>query len=187
MLDTTGESDGLQDFSASRMRSSSHGHDAGTTAAALAGLRLDTSSASGPNTESLLNATSSAEPSGRFASYSLTRGRAVSPVISNYFGIPTDRGSERSQSDAFLGRRAPKDNESDDYGEVRLWGTNFKYRYGFLSRETESTDGMSEAEHPKEEDEASSEYSNSDSGDDDGDEDEDEDDDDERIDIIGHR
>jgi uncharacterized CHY-type Zn-finger protein len=170
-VEESGEDEGLR----THMRSSSHSQGTEDAALALAALRLDTNPVPGQNPDPRLNAPSSAEPNGRFASYSLTRGRAVSPVISNYFGIPPDRGTERSQSASIFGRTS-KDNEDEDYGEVRFWGTKFKYRYGFLSRETESADG---AESEKEDDDASGSGSDE--------EEDEEDDDNESIDIFGHR
>lgn len=147
--------------------------------------RLSTSPVPGTSPEQRSSAPLSAEPSGQFASYSLTRDRAVSPVISNYFGIPPERGSERPKSASIFGRRSSTDAEKDDTGELRFWGTRFKYKYGFLSRD-ESADGTSEVDSDggREETDVSE---TSDTEDDKALEDEDEDDDDESIDIFGHR
>ncbi|KAE8354432.1 hypothetical protein BDV28DRAFT_130909 [Aspergillus coremiiformis] len=157
----------------------------------LTSSRLDVNTDSGTSPTARLNPPLSAEPNGRFSSYNITRGRAVSPVISNYFGIPPDRDSERPNSISFFSGRTSKENEIEDSGEIRFWGTKFKYRYGFLSRRTESIDGTSEANG--EEDESNGEddgygdrrsgYSNSDEEN----EEEDEEEDDEKIDIFGHR
>ncbi|KAF7595741.1 hypothetical protein BBP40_004872 [Aspergillus hancockii] len=140
-----------------------------------------------------LNSPMSAEPNGRFSSYSITRGRAVSPVISNYFGIPPERGSERPKSTSLFGDRTLKENENEDGGEIRFWGSKFKYRYGFLGR-TSETNGEQANEEAGAGDDGRSWCSNSDedkedgeSGDGGDDDDEEEEDDDESIDIFGHR
>jgi hypothetical protein len=91
-----------------------------------------------------------------------------------------------------FGDQTPKENENEDSGEIRFWGTKFKYRYGFLGRGTESADGTSEANGEEEDegagagDDGRSCCSNSDEENEDGEEG-DEDDDDESIDIFGHR
>ncbi|GAB1209028.1 hypothetical protein APSETT445_007793 [Aspergillus pseudonomiae] len=161
------------------MRSSSQG--AGNIAhPVLTTSRLDTNSDQDLYSNAPPNAPVSTEPSGRF-SYSISRGRAVSPVISNYFGIPPDRGSERRKSTSFSNGQAPQENENESNGEIRFWGAKFKYRYGFLSRGTESVDGTSEANDEEDDDERSW-CSNSEENNE-----EEDDDDDEKIDIFGHR
>jgi hypothetical protein len=181
-----------RDVSASPMRSSSHGaEEEAAISLPLAQLQVDTSSPSGAGSSPRLTASSSAEQNGRFSSYSLTRGRAVSPVISNYFGLPPDRESNRSKSTLpFFGDLAGKDSNDHAGGKLRLWGTNIKYKYGFLDRETESADGTSEVEE---------EGDDGDDGDDSTDgesmacdeadcgDPEEDDDEDEGIDIFGHR
>ncbi|KAF7163335.1 hypothetical protein CNMCM5623_008313 [Aspergillus felis] len=186
------------DVSASPMRSSSHGaeeEEEATISLPLTQLRVDTSSPSGAGSSPRLTASSSGEQNGRFSSYSLTRGRAVSPVISNYFGLPPDRESSRSKSTLpFFGDLAGKDSNDHAGGKLRLWGTNIKYKYGFLDRETESADGTSEVE---EEGDDGDDGDNGDDGDDSTDgesmasddvvEPQEDDDEDEGIDIFGHR
>ncbi|KAB8259571.1 hypothetical protein BDV32DRAFT_150215 [Aspergillus pseudonomiae] len=168
-----------EEFIASRTRSSSQG--AGNIAhPVLTTSRLDTNSDQDLYSNAPPNAPVSTEPSGRF-SYSISRGRAVSPVISNYFGIPPDRGSERRKSTSFSNGQAPQENENESNGEIRFWGAKFKYRYGFLSRGTESVDGTSEANDEEDDDERSW-CSNSEENNE-----EEDDDDDEKIDIFGHR
>lgn len=168
---------------ASRARSSSHGADEAMSQT-LAPLRINTNSireASHPQQ----SAPSSADPHGRFLSYSLTRDRALSPVVSNYFGLPTHRDSEKSKPSSFFSGQSQGDAGEDHGGELRLWGTKLKYSYGFLSRETESADGESDADEAvgsAEEGESEEE----DEGEEDGDDDDD-DDDDHDIDIFGHR
>lgn len=124
---------------------------------------------------------SSADPSGRFLSYSLTRDRAVSPVVSNYFGLPPNREhDDKSISTSLFGSGTQRDAGNDHGGELRIWGTKLKYSYGFLSRETESVDGEEAVE--------SSDASVSENDEDDEqEEEEDDDDDDDSIDIFGHR
>ncbi|KAF9887438.1 hypothetical protein FE257_010155 [Aspergillus nanangensis] len=176
--DIVGQEDGSRDVSLSRMRSSSHSLD--DMASALTALRVNTSALPDSNSELQASAPASTEAHPQSTSYNLTHGRAVSPVISNYFGIPPDRGSERRKSVSFFGGRTPTDNENEGEGELRFWGTKFKYRYGFLSREAESADGTSGSD----EDVGDGSSEGCDSEDEEYEED---DDDDERIDIIGHR
>lgn len=166
---------------ASRARASSHGADE-VMSQAIAPLRISTNSVQQETGFPQQSAPSSANPSGRFLSYSLTRDRAVSPVISNYFGLPPNRDSERQvRSTSFFGDQPRRDSGEDHGGELRLWGTKLKYNYGFLSRETESADGASDAEEAV----GSSDGSQSE---DQGEEDEEDDDeDDDEIDIFGHR
>lgn len=168
------------------MRSSSHGADEAMSQA-VAPLRINTSTVQDTSYPQQ-SALSSADPNGRLLSYSLTRGRAVSPVVSNYFGLPSNREPETSNFTSFFGGRADRDTEGD-HGELHFWGTKFKYNYGFLSRETESADGTSETDG--EEDNLSDgsviEDEDEDEDGEDDDHDEDDDDDDERIDIFGHR
>ncbi|BCR87004.1 RING finger and CHY zinc finger domain-containing protein [Aspergillus chevalieri] len=165
--------------SASRARSSSHGAEEALSQT-MAPLRINTNSVQGTSfpQQSL---PSSADPSGRFLSYSLTRDRAVSPVISNYFGLPPNReNDDKSISTSLFGSRTQTDTGNDHGGELRIWGTKLKYSYGFLSRETESVDGEEAVE--------SSDASVSEDDEDDEErEEEDDDDDDDSIDIFGHR
>lgn len=148
----------------------------------MAPLRIDTSSVQGTSYPQQSLA-SSADPSGRFLSYSLTRDRAVSPVISNYFGLPPNRESDdKSISASLFGSRTQRDTGSDHAGELRIWGTKLKYSYGFLSRETESVDDEEAAE--------SSDGSVSEDDEDDDEQEEEEEDDDDDVDsieIFGHR
>lgn len=147
----------------------------------MAPLRINTSSVQGTSfpQQSL---SSSADPSGRFLSYSLTRDRAVSPVISNYFGLPPNREhDDKSISTSLFGSRTQRDAGSDHGGELRIWGTKLKYSYGFLSRETESVDGEEAVES------SDASVSENDEDDDEQEEEEDDDDDDDSIEIFGHR
>ncbi|KAL4975492.1 zinc-ribbon-domain-containing protein [Aspergillus desertorum] len=158
---------------ASRLRSSSHGVD-DSALPPLAQSLADPSSTSGADQHPQFNVPRSINSSGQFSSYNLTRGRAVSPVISNYFGIPPDRQSERSTSVSFFGSRL---NQSDeDESELTIWGTRIKYRYGFFSRGTDPAHDDEEGGEP---------LDSSESGD--KSDEEEEDGDDEGIDIFGHR
>lgn len=111
----------------------------------------------------------------------MTHGRAISPVVSNYFGLPPDRDSDKPSSLPFFGGLARGDNEND-YGALNFLSKKLRDRYGFLAREAPGTEGASEIE--EEADGAASSNSS-----DDGEDGEDDDDDDgvEYIDIFGHR
>ncbi|KAI9039524.1 zf-CHY-domain-containing protein [Aspergillus affinis] len=166
-----------------RLRSSTQNAD-DAIVSTLASLRVETSSVSGASQNSRLSAPSSAEPNGRFSSYSLARGRTVSPVISNYFGIPPDRGPERSISTSLFGGQASQGQEEPDTNELRFWGKKFKYGYGLLGHEKESIDDASDGDSG--EDESTSADSASEDENERAEDEEDEDDD-EGIDIFGHR
>ncbi|KAL4801229.1 hypothetical protein BDV18DRAFT_165146 [Aspergillus unguis] len=162
-------------FATSRLRSSSQGVD-DSAPPSLAPLQIDTSSAPGVGAHPQFSSPQSVFPTGQFHSYNLTRGRAISPVISNYFGIPPDRHSQRSTSTSFFGTRVNHGDENDGEEELNIWGTKFKYGYGFLSRETD----------PADDHEDGGEQSDSSDSIDLG-EDEEDDEDDDDIDIFGHR
>lgn len=168
-----------------RLRSSSQNAD-DAVVSTLASLRVDTSSVPGASQTPRLSASSSAEPNGRFSSYSLTRGRAVSPVISNYFGIPTHRGPERSTPTSLFGGQAAQNPENPNAGELRFWGQKFKYGYSLLGHEKESIDDVSDADSGENES-TSGESGSEDDGEEGAEEEEDDDDEDEGIDIFGHR
>lgn len=144
-------------------------------------LQINTNSAPGSGPHPRLGTPLFAEQNGQFASYSLTRERAVSPVISNYFGLPPDRESDKLKATSSPGDSAPRDEPNDKHGELQIMGTKLKYRYGFLGEETESVDEMSEAD-------GESGYETSDESEEEADDGDDEDDDDyDSIDIFGHR
>ncbi|KAL3469983.1 hypothetical protein BJX99DRAFT_58699 [Aspergillus californicus] len=168
-------------FSTSRLRASSHGID-DSALQSLSSLHIDPSSAPGSGAHPQFNSPRSENPSGQFSSYNLTRGRAISPVISNYFGIPPDRQPQRSMSTSFFGNRFNPTDENDGEGELSIWGAKFRYRYGFLSRGTDPADESPAIGDDEEDDELSG---SSDS--DDKKEDEEDEDDAESIDIFGHR
>jgi hypothetical protein len=98
-------------------------------------------------------------------------------VISNYFGIPPERQPQRPTSISFFGGQPNQTDENDGDGEVSIWGTRFKYRYGFLGRGSDPVDDDEEGEELSD---------SSDSDGKEGDED-DEEEEDEGIDIFGHR
>lgn len=158
-----------------RPRSTSYDTDEAVLSGDMASLQVNTSSAPGANSYPRSIAPLSAESNGRFSSYSLTRGRAVSPVVSNYFGLPPDRESDKTRTAQRLGDQTSNRNEDDTAGEPGFWGTKLKYPYGLLGKKTESVDGTSD-----DEDSAADEDENDE-------DDEDEDDDDDGIDIFGHR
>ncbi|PWY81778.1 CHY and RING finger domain protein [Aspergillus heteromorphus CBS 117.55] len=182
-LDSPAPDVDLEDIQPSRARSSSHGADE-SASSTLASLRIDTSSVLGTDPAPRGTAPLSAEAGGQFSSYNLTRGRAVSPVISNYFGIPPDRDSERSRSTSFFGGFSFRGSGNEDGGELRLWGTKLKYTYGFLGQESESVDGASDADAGEVGEGEISGDSESNNGSED---DEDDDEGPERINIVGHR
>ncbi|EAW07940.1 RING finger and CHY zinc finger domain-containing protein [Aspergillus clavatus NRRL 1] len=169
----------------SRLRSSSHGAENIAPSLSSIQSRIDTETLSGANLSPRFRAASSTEPTARFSSYSLTRGRAVSPVISNYFGLPPDRETDRSRSTtSFFGGLTSKAGDDHSGGELSLWGTRIRYKYGFLDRDTESVDGVSDAQEDDvddDDDDNSTEDAERPGGEDD------DDDDDESIDIFGHR
>ncbi|KAJ5583674.1 hypothetical protein N7535_002294 [Penicillium sp. DV-2018c] len=135
------------------------------------------------------------EPGRRFSAYNITRGRAVSPVVSNYFGLPTERESEASSSLPFFG--GPSRGENEDYGALNFLSKKFTYSYGIFGGETKATEDILEAGN-EEIDGESSESAGSDSEDEDDEDEDDEDEDDEdeddeedqhhdQIEIFGHR
>lgn len=113
--------------------------------------------------------------------YNITRGRAISPVVSNYFGLPTERESEKPSSMPFFGSQA-RVNETD-YGALNFLSKKFTYPYGFFGGDTKAADTISEAGN--EEDDAESSDSGESAGSRANDEEEEEDDD--YLDIFGHR
>lgn len=156
------------------------------SAASTPALNLNTSQAP----QSRLSVPASAGADGRFVSYNMTRGRAVSPVVSNYFGLPPERESEKPSSLPFLGGISRSDKEGD-YGALSFLSKKLRDRYGFLADEATLADGASEAEEEEEEDDDDDDQVSSFAATDeeDGDKDKDDEDDDgaEYIDIFGHR
>ncbi|KAJ5212693.1 uncharacterized protein N7498_004339 [Penicillium cinerascens] len=167
------EEEGVSDLS-SRPRSSSLNVN-GEPTASLASLHLSASQA----TQSQLSVPVAAGSDRQFVSYNMTHGRAISPVVSNYFGLPTERESEKPSSLPFFGGTS-QDNKTGDYGALNFLSKKFRGRYGFLAGETALTEGASEAE--EEDDDAGS--SDSSESEEDGEE---EDEGAEHIDIFGHR
>ncbi|KAJ5772830.1 hypothetical protein N7457_007726 [Penicillium paradoxum] len=122
----------------------------------------------------------------RFSSYNITRGRAVSPVVSNYFGLPTDRETEKSSPIPFFGGSSRGENE--DYGALNFLSKKLAYRYGLFGSETKSNEKLSESGN-EEDDGESSDSAESDHGNEGEDEDEDEEEDrnQNHIEIFGHQ
>lgn len=116
-------------------------------------------------------------PDRRFVSYNMTHGRAISPVVGNYFGLPPERESEKPSSLPFFGNGSTSTN--GEYGALNFLSKKLRDRYGFLAGDR-AAEGISEGE---EEDDAESSESSA-SEEEDGDEDEDEVD---YMDIFGHR
>lgn len=143
-----------------------------------------------PTPQSRLSVPVSAGADGRFVSYNMTHGRAVSPVVSNYFGLPSERAPEKSSSLPFLGSISRAEKEGD-YGALSFLSKKFRDRYGFLADEPTLADGPSEAEEVEEEDDDDDDQASFASATDeeigDGDEDDEDDEGAEYIDIFGHR
>ncbi|KAJ5533637.1 hypothetical protein N7494_010189 [Penicillium frequentans] len=157
----------------SRTRSSSLNASEETTTS-LRALHLNTN----PAPESRLSVPSPAGPDQRSVPYNMAHGRAISPVVSNYFGLPPEREPEKPSSLPFFGGPPRPDNETD-YGALNFLSKKLRDRYGFLAGDTVA-EGPSEVD---EEDEAeSSDGSASEEEDEDDEEEEDE-----YMDIFGHR
>ncbi|CAG8302465.1 unnamed protein product [Penicillium salamii] len=107
-------------------------------------------------------------------SYNITRGRAISPVVSNYFGLPPERESEKPSSMPLSGTPS-RGVTNSDYGAFNFLSKKLTYPYGLFGGETKSTDPVPEA--GKDDDDG-------DDGDSDGDDDDDDDDDDEFSDSV---
>lgn len=145
---------------------------------------------SSPTPQSRLSVPVSAGADGRFVSYNMTRGRAVSPVVSNYFGLPPERESEKPSSLPFLGGISRADKEGD-YGALSFLSKKLRDRYGFLADETTLADRASEGEEDDDDDDDDDDQASSFASatdEEDGNREEDDDDDGaEYIDIFGHR
>lgn len=118
----------------------------------------------------------------QFASYNMTRGRAVSPVVSNYFGLPSERESDKPSSMPFFGSQSRGVNEAD-YGALNFLSKKLTYPYGLFGGETKATDTISEAGNDEDDGESSDSAESAGSH---GNE-EDEEEDNDHIDIFGHR
>lgn len=127
----------------------------------------------------------SPEPARRLSSYNITRGHAVSPVVSNYFGLPTERESEKPSSIPFFG--GPSRGENEDYGALNFLSKKLTYRYGLFGGDTKSAENVLEAKN--EEDGESSDAVESDGSDytEDDDEEEEDEEDQDHIQIFGHQ
>lgn len=129
------------------------------------------------NDPSLLATSSASHDTGltRIMRQSRSR-RPISPVISNYFGLPTERESAKSSSKVSLAA-----NKSDDNGDdLHFWGSaSIVSRYRFIGSDAASTDGESET---VEDDQDSAEHTGGEES-----EEEEDDDDGESIELFGHR
>ncbi|KAJ5489598.1 hypothetical protein N7539_004488 [Penicillium diatomitis] len=158
------------------------------TVSSLAGLNLD--AVPDPlQLSSSLSTVSAQNP--RFVSYNITHGRAISPVVRNYFGLPTDREPEKPSSLPFFGNAFRAEGETD-YGALNFLSKKLRDRYGFLAGESSNAEHSAaiaeedEEEEDEDSDDGSTSSSESSICDREGNE-EDEDDGDEYMDIFGHR
>ncbi|KAF7714705.1 Uncharacterized protein PECH_007070 [Penicillium ucsense] len=158
------------------------------TVSSLAGLNLD--AVPDPlQLSSSLSTVSAQNP--RFVSYNITHGRAISPVVRNYFGLPTDREPEKPSSLPFFGNAFRAEGETD-YGALNFLSKKLRDRYGFLAGESSNAEHSAaiaeedEEEEDEDGDDGSTSSSESSISDREGNE-EDEDDGDEYMDIFGHR
>lgn len=157
-----------------------HGHEGSMSS--LEAFRMNTNSV--PNSHARTPLSAGAE--GHIASYNLAHGRAISPVVSNYFGLPSERESVKPSSLPFFGGR-PRSDETE-HGPLSYLSNKLRYRYGFLGGDSKSTGEVPEGDS---EDDAESSDAGTDAGHEDEDaedeDDEEEEDDVEYIDIFGHR
>jgi hypothetical protein len=124
----------------------------------------------------------------RFVSYNMTHGRAISPVVSNYFGLPTERESEKPSSMPFFGGASRAAEGETEYGALNFLSKKLRDRYGFLAGETATAEAASAVEEDDDDEDAESSESSDSSDTDEEDHDEDDDDDGgEYIDLFGHR
>ena len=166
-----------------RPRSSSVIENDDSMSSSLAALNVNNASVP----RSRLSVPMSPEPVRRFSSYNITRGRAVSPVVSNYFGLPTERESEKPSSMPFFG--GPSRGENEDYGALNFLSKKLTYRYGLFGGDTKTAEKVLETG-----DEEDDEYGeSSDSAESEGsrgtedDEEEEEEEDQDHIQIFGHQ
>lgn len=120
----------------------------------------------------------------------MTHGRAISPVVSNYFGLPTERESEKPSSLPFFGGASRAAEGETDYGALNFLSKKLRDRYGFLAGDTATAEAASAVNGDEDEDEDDDAESSESSDSSDTDEEDHEDDDDdggEYIDLFGHR
>lgn len=169
---------------ASRPRSASLNPD-GETATSLAALHLNTNPASSRLSVPI---SAGAGEDRRFVSYNMIHGRAISPVVSNYFGLPTERESEKPSSLPFFGGASRAEGEAE-YGALNFLSKKLRDRYGFLAGDTATAEAASAVHGDEDEDDDDDDAESSDSSDTSEDDNEEDDDDDGReyIDLFGHR
>ncbi|KAJ5226675.1 uncharacterized protein N7469_006681 [Penicillium citrinum] len=171
------EEEGVNEHPARRRSASLYGEEASTS---LAALHMNNTSTS----QSRLSVPASTGPDNRIVSYNMTHNRAISPVVSNYFGLPTERESEKPSSLLFFGNPLKSDGDND-YGALNFLSKKLRDRYGFLSGDSAGAESKAEGEE-QEDDEDDAESSSS-SGSEEADEDDEDDDGIEPIDLLGHR
>lgn len=197
ILDAVGQNGNSGNISDSRFRPSAYSANQGTSPQTLESLQMSMGSVPGTSLYSRLNAPPTNEANAR-SSYSLTRGRAVSPVVSNYFGLPPDRETPRSRSLCTSGNRNKSDDRESNGDGLRLWGKTLKYTYGFLGEteplsgslkpdDEENDGGMLTDDETVEEEVVEEEEEQDDNDELDDDDDEDDEDDEDDIDVYGHR
>ena len=172
------EEEGVNEHPPRQRSTSLHGEETSTS---LAALHMNST----PTPQSHLSIPASTGPDNRIVSYNMTHNRAISPVVSNYFGLPTERESEKPSSLPFFGNPLRSDGDND-YGALNFLSKKLRDRYGFLSGDSAGAENKTEGE--EQEDEEDGECSSS-SGSEEADEDDEEEDDDgiEPIDLLGHR
>ncbi|KAJ5808911.1 hypothetical protein N7474_010180 [Penicillium riverlandense] len=180
MSESTEEEEGIGSLPP-RTRASSFNANDESVSSSLAALRLNATSVP----SSHLGPRLSAGPDGQFSSYSITRDRAISPVVTNYFGLPSERESEKPSSLPFFGGLSRTASEND-YGALNFLSKKLRYRYGFLGGESQPADEKSEKSATDGEEDGSESSDVGSDGSRDDDDEEDQDDEDE-IDIFGHR
>ncbi|KAJ6036049.1 hypothetical protein N7540_000328 [Penicillium herquei] len=178
------EEEGFNDPPArARAASLSTGED---VTASLAALHLSAN----PAPQARLSVPSAGGSDQQHVSYNMTRGRAISPVVSNYFGLPKERESEKPSSLPFFGSMSRTDNDTD-FGALNFLSKKLRDHYGFLAGDT-AVEGVLEADEEDEEEEEEEEEDDdgvdaeSSTSSAPGEQEENEEDDDE-IDIFGHR
>lgn len=167
---------------ASRPRATSLNPD-GEPATSLAALHLNTNPAS-----SRLSAPISAGTGNdrRFVSYNMTHGRAISPVVSNYFGLPSERESEKPSSLPFFGSASRAEGETE-YGALNFLSKKLRDRYGFLAGDTAAAETASTVDGDDDDEDDNEESTDSSDTQEEDNEEDDDDDGGEYIDLFGHR
>ncbi|KAJ9195384.1 hypothetical protein DTO021D3_8534 [Paecilomyces variotii] len=112
--------------------------------------------------------------------------RPISPVISNYFGLPTEREPTKSSSKPSI----PENESCDDGDGLNFWGaTSLVSKYTFIGSDTESTDGEAETveDHQGSAGHTGEESQEEEEEEEEEDEEDEDDDDSDSIVLFGHR